>query len=52
MVGNVEVRLYGIDAPEITRDLQKMDADCVAFEADYINLGEPSGAVVPTIAGP
>jgi oligoendopeptidase F len=25
----------GIDAPEITRDLQKLDADCVAFEADY-----------------
>jgi oligoendopeptidase F len=25
----------GIDAPEITRDLVKMDTDCVAFEADY-----------------
>ncbi|MFG3597621.1 M3 family oligoendopeptidase [Bradyrhizobium sp. RDI18] len=25
----------GIDAPEITRDLQKMDTDCVAFETDY-----------------
>ena len=25
----------GIDAPEIARDLQKMDADCTAFEADY-----------------
>jgi oligoendopeptidase F len=25
----------GIDAPEIVRDLQKMDADCVAFETDY-----------------
>src|SRR6266705_3457125 len=25
----------GIDAPEVTRDLQKMDADCVAFETDY-----------------
>jgi oligoendopeptidase F len=25
----------GIDAEEVTRDLQKMDADCVAFEADY-----------------
>jgi oligoendopeptidase F len=25
----------GIDAAEITRDLQKMDADCAAFEADY-----------------
>ncbi|QWG19245.1 M3 family oligoendopeptidase [Bradyrhizobium sediminis] len=25
----------GIDAPEIVRDLQKMDAECVAFETDY-----------------
>src|ERR1700743_849921 len=25
----------GIDAPEIARDLKKMDAECVAFEADY-----------------
>ncbi|MFH1343086.1 MAG: M3 family oligoendopeptidase [Pseudomonadota bacterium] len=25
----------GIDAPEITRDLQRMDAECVAFETDY-----------------
>jgi oligoendopeptidase F len=25
----------GIDAPEVTRDLQKMDSDCVAFETDY-----------------
>src|SRR5690349_8165904 len=25
----------GIDAPEIAHDLQKMDADCVAFETDY-----------------
>jgi oligoendopeptidase F len=25
----------GIGAPEITRDLQEMDAACVAFEADY-----------------
>src|SRR6201746_151588 len=25
----------GIDAPEIVRDLEKMDADCVAFETDY-----------------
>jgi oligoendopeptidase F len=24
----------GIDAPEVARDLQKMDADCVAFETD------------------
>jgi oligoendopeptidase F len=25
----------GIDAPEVARDLQKMDAECVAFETDY-----------------
>ena len=25
----------GIDAPEVTRDLQQMDAACIAFEADY-----------------
>src|SRR5512142_1126103 len=25
----------GIGAPEVTRDLEKMDADCVAFETDY-----------------
>jgi oligoendopeptidase F len=25
----------GIDAPEVARDLQQMDADCVAFEGDY-----------------
>jgi oligoendopeptidase F len=25
----------GIDAPEIAHDLQKIDADCVAFETDY-----------------
>src|SRR4051794_10809076 len=25
----------GIDAPEVARDLQKMDADCVAFETGY-----------------
>jgi oligoendopeptidase F len=24
----------GIDAPEVTRDLEKMDVDCVAFETD------------------
>jgi len=24
-----------IDAPEVTRDLQRMDAECVAFETDY-----------------
>src|ERR1700758_242627 len=28
--------LYGgINAPEVARDLAKMDADCVAFETDY-----------------
>src|SRR6195952_196438 len=25
----------GIGAPEVTRDLKKMDAECLAFEADY-----------------
>jgi oligoendopeptidase F len=25
----------GIDAPEVARDLQRMDAECVAFETDY-----------------
>src|ERR1700722_10036685 len=25
----------GIDAPEVTRDLQKMDVECVAFETDF-----------------
>jgi oligoendopeptidase F len=25
----------GIDAPEVTRDLTRMDAECVAFETDY-----------------
>ena len=25
----------GINAPEVARDLAKMDADCVAFETDY-----------------
>ncbi len=25
----------GIDAPEVARDLDKMNADCVAFETDY-----------------
>ncbi|MCP3461163.1 MULTISPECIES: M3 family oligoendopeptidase [unclassified Bradyrhizobium] len=25
----------GITAPEVARDLEKMDADCVAFETDY-----------------
>jgi oligoendopeptidase F len=25
----------GIDAPEVARDLAKMDSDCVAFETDY-----------------
>src|SRR5260370_3385775 len=31
----------GIDAPEVTRDLEKMDAKCVAFDNDYKgNLAE------------
>jgi oligoendopeptidase F len=25
----------GIDAPEVTRDLERVDAECVAFETDY-----------------
>src|SRR5258707_12391006 len=25
----------GIDAPEVTRDLTRMDTECVAFETDY-----------------
>ena len=25
----------GIDAPEVARDLQEMDAACIAFETDY-----------------
>jgi hypothetical protein len=25
----------GIDAPEVRRDLEKMDSECVAFETDY-----------------
>src|SRR5258708_22813620 len=25
----------GIDAPQVTRDLEKMDAECVAFETNY-----------------
>jgi len=35
----------GIDAPEVARDLQKMDAECVAFETDYKGkLGEHTAA--------
>src|SRR4051812_19277398 len=31
----------GIDAPEVARDLEKLDAECVAFETDYKGkLGE------------
>src|SRR5229473_7468607 len=31
----------GIDAPEVTRDLARMDAECVAFETDHKgNLAE------------
>src|ERR1700685_3614110 len=25
----------GIDAPEVSRDLSRLDTECVAFEADY-----------------
>jgi oligoendopeptidase F len=35
----------GIDAGEVTRDLQKMDAECTAFEADY------KGRLAERIAG-
>jgi len=35
----------GIDAGEVTRDLQKMDVDCTAFEADY------KGRLAERIAG-
>ncbi|MFL6793259.1 MAG: M3 family oligoendopeptidase [Bradyrhizobium sp.] len=34
-VWNLADLYAGIDAPEVARDLQKMDADCVAFETDY-----------------
>src|SRR5579862_9400427 len=34
----------GIDAPEVGRDLEKMDAECVAFETDYKGrLAEQAG---------
>ncbi len=34
----------GIDAPEITSDLARLDAECVAFEADYKGkLAEQTG---------
>src|SRR5262249_29362927 len=32
---NLDDLYAGIDAPEIARDLSKMDAECVAFETDY-----------------
>src|SRR5258706_12412135 len=32
---NLAYLYSGIDAPEVTRDLEKMDAECVAFETDY-----------------
>jgi oligoendopeptidase F len=40
----------GIDAAEVTRDLQKMDADCTAFETDYKGrlaegIARPDGGV-------
>jgi oligoendopeptidase F len=34
----------GIDAPEVTRDLARLDTECVAFEADYKGkLAEQTG---------
>jgi len=32
---NLDDLYAGIDAPEIARDLERMDAECVAFEADH-----------------
>src|ERR1700691_5589519 len=32
---NLDDLYSGIDAPEVTRDLQRMDSECVAFETDY-----------------
>src|SRR5215471_1991665 len=32
---NLDDLYAGIEAPEIARDLEKMDAECVAFETDY-----------------
>ena len=32
---NLDDLYSGIDAPEVARDLSKMDADCIAFETDY-----------------
>jgi oligoendopeptidase F len=32
---NLDDLYSGIEAPEIANDLQKMDAECVAFETDY-----------------
>src|SRR5260370_34522133 len=34
-VWNLPDLYSGSDAPEVGRDLAKMDADCVAFETDY-----------------
>jgi oligoendopeptidase F len=34
-VWNLNDLYTGIDAPEVTRDLQTMDSECVAFETDY-----------------
>src|SRR5215216_4236628 len=34
-VWNLADLYTGIDAPEVARDLAKMDTDCVAFETDY-----------------
>jgi oligoendopeptidase F len=32
---NLDDLYAGIDAPEIARDLERMDSECVAFETDY-----------------
>jgi oligoendopeptidase F len=32
---NLDDLYSGIDAPEVARDLSRMDAECVAFETDY-----------------
>jgi oligoendopeptidase F len=32
---NLDDLYAGIDAPEIARDLQRMDSECVTFETDY-----------------
>ena len=32
---NLDDLYSGIDAPDVARDLTRMDAECVAFETDY-----------------